>query len=149
MKLLWHYTWDYRIGDILRSGYVDVARLGVSPNEKAIAWFSSNAIWENTVRKTRDVIGMEEMLARGIRLYRVGVLPAAAPLKWSAIRAQSGMSSKAANGLAALAAKWGASPWEWYGSFSPVPRSEWQAVEMFGENGWGKSANLELEQVRA
>ena len=77
------------------------------------------------------------MLGAEVKLYRIGVLPEAAPLNWTAIRKQSGMSSQIANRLAAAARKWGANPLDWYGSFSPVLESQWQAIEIF-KNGWEK-----------
>jgi hypothetical protein len=139
MKLVWHYTTEHAIADILRCGYVDVARLFVIPPEKAVAWFSADQYFERTVRKLAPSYGsMQEMLRKGIKLYRIGVLPEAAPLNWTAIRKQSGMSGKTARLLVENSKLWGASPWDWYGSFSPVLESQWQAVETFN-NGWEKS----------
>ena len=145
MKLLWHYTAEHRIGDILRCGYVDVARLHILPPERAIAWFSTDQYWERTVRKAEPYGSMEEMLRAEVKLYRIGVLPEAAPLNWTAIRKQSGMSAQIANRLAAAARKWGANPLDWYGSFSPVLESQWQAIEVF-KNGWEKLTITEIQR---
>ena len=145
MKLIWHYTAVHRIADILRCGYVDVARLHVVPPEKPLAWFSADQDWERTVRKLAPLGSMQEMLRVGIKLYRIGVLPEAAPLNWTAIRKQSGMSGKTVHLLLQNAKRWGANPWDWYGSFSPVPESQWQAVEIF-KNGWEKVTVAETQK---
>ena len=140
MKLIWHYTHGQNFPDILKSGYVDIERLYVPSTEKAVAWFSSDQFWENTVRKggTRfsGGYGMREMVAQGLSLYRIGVLPEAVPLNWTAIRMQSGMSAKMARGMIEVAKKWGANPLDWYGSFAPVPASQWQTVESFDGTKW-------------
>jgi hypothetical protein len=96
MKLLWHYTGPC-IGDIFRSGYVDVARLRVVPPEKTVAWFSADQFWERTVIKTVPFMSMQEMLRAAIKLDRISGLPEAAPLNWTAIRKPSGLSSRTAN----------------------------------------------------
>lgn len=80
-----------------------------------------------------------------MKLYRIGVLPGAAPLNWTAIRKQSGMSAQIANRLAAAAKDWGANPFDWYGSFSPVLESQWQAVETFNK-GWEKLTATETQK---
>ena len=146
MKLIWHYTTEHAIANILRCGYVDVARLFVVPPEKAVAWFSADQFWERTVRKLAPPYGsMQDMLRKGIKLYRIGVLPEAAPLNWTAIRKQSGMSGKTGRRLVDNAKRWGSNPWDWYGSFSPVLESKWQAVETF-KNGWQKTTATEIQK---
>ncbi len=144
MKLLWHYTVDVHIPDILRCGYVDVARLYLAPGEKPVAWFSANQFWERTVRKlvcktlgeASPPWGLEEMFSHGVHGVRIGVLPEAAPLGWTALRAQANIPSKMVRTLLRVAQQWGANPWDWYGSLTPVPAEQWQATEMWNGDEW-------------
>jgi hypothetical protein len=148
MKLLWHYTVDHNVGGIFRCGYVDVARILVVPPEKPVAWFSADQYWERTVVKAFPNGSMQGMLRAGISLYRIGVLPEAAPLNWTAIRKLSGMTASTAKLLLRNAKELGANPWHWYGSFSPVLESQWQVVETF-KDGWTEVAVTEIENLRA
>jgi hypothetical protein len=148
--LAWHYTVGRRAQDgrggffeILASGYVDV-----SPEvpEAPIAWFSVDQYWERTVmrgyaiqnKETGEVVHMKHdptnMFAFGIKPYRIGVALEAVPLNWTSLR--KAMSGKSARLLTLRAADWGANPWDWRGSFSPVPQSEWQALQKFTGNEW-------------
>ena len=144
MKLLWHYTVDRHLVDILQSGYVDIARLHLAPSEKPVAWFSANQFWERTVRKSivkfsgepSPAWGLEEMFSHGIHGVRIGVLPDAAPLNWTALRIQANIPAKMARQLLQVAEKWGANPWDWHGSLAPVPREQWQATEIWNGNEW-------------
>src|SRR5258706_7697194 len=121
MKLLWHYTVNRHIVDILKSGYVDVARTNVYEPEKPVAWFSSAQFWDLTVRRSvmvRDDDGpsppwtLLEMYAYGIHACRIGVLPESAPLNWTALRIQANIQPKTVRHLLKVANEWGANPWE-------------------------------------
>lgn len=143
MKLVWHYTVDKHISEIVQCGYIDVARIGVAPPEKPVAWFSSNQFWERTVRKSvlhygqaSPPWGLEEMFAYGLHGCRIGVLLEAPLLNWTALRIQANIPGKMARNLLRVAEKWGADPWEWYGSLAPVPALQWRATEIWNGSEW-------------
>jgi hypothetical protein len=141
MTLLWHYTHGEAFMEILSLGYIDVARIGTEPDERSVAWFSSDQFWERTVRKAlpsapKQPFGMEGMLRNGMNLFRIGVAKDTVPLNWTAIRRQSGMSSKTANAIVRVARDWGANPYDWYGSFEPVRKDMWITMELFYQGRW-------------
>jgi hypothetical protein len=144
MKLLWHYTVDKHVNDILRCGYIDVTQLHVYPPEKPMAWFSNDQQWERTVRKSIVTFGGElsppwglrQMWQHGVHGFRIGVLPESAPLNWTAARIQGTIPGKVVRRLLEVADKWGANPWDWYASLVPVHRHEWQAMEVWNGSEW-------------
>ena len=50
-KLIWHYTNGLMIDEIVNSGVIKLATAGVSKTEKAAAWFSTNASWEDSANR--------------------------------------------------------------------------------------------------
>ena len=97
--LLWHYTTSARIQKIVEDAAIKPATAFVEPNERPIVWFTTNQRWENTVSKSLllpngKMIGMDmvDMMARGIKLYRIGVLPKSAPFDWPTLLARSSVS---------------------------------------------------------
>jgi len=102
-------------------------------------WFSTNQVYERTAIKGVEIPGCpprdatwEEMLSLG--LVRIGVRPETAPYNWGALQVKSRMSNRLALGLVRVAKEVGAKPSEWRGTFEPVPRELWVAVERY-ENG--------------
>lgn len=69
-------------------------------------------------------------------IYRIGVAPETAPLTWDDIKALSGMPAVDAGPPSARSPKRGANLKEWRGSFDPVSRDHWLAVEKFDGFNW-------------
>jgi hypothetical protein len=115
-----------------------------------IVWFSSNQDWERTVWKairypdgtTVQLDSMEE-LAEYCGLVRFGVAPETAPHDWRALKELSGMSARLARGLYEAAIERGANPNEWFGTFDPVPRELWVAVEVYENGKWVRVSGKE------
>lgn len=144
-QLLWHYTTDRHLTEILRDGCLKPSTAHIAPHEKPITWFSTEQFWEPTVVKGWKqpdgavvLLGMLGLLEHGVILVRIGVLPNAAPYTWPELRRLSGMPPKAAQGLLKVAKRWGAKAARWRGTFGPVPSSSWCAVQYFQDAGWSE-----------
>jgi hypothetical protein len=140
---VWHYTIGKRFAQIMADGAIKPATAHVPKDERPIVWFSLNERWEPTARKMTvnpdgtlvplDMMGTEE---HGGGLVRIGVAPETAPYDWKTLRKTSGMSSRMASSLSRAATEMGARPRDWRGTFEPVPRSSWTAIERFQNGVW-------------
>jgi hypothetical protein len=138
-SLLWHYTIIPRFLKILKCSYIDVSTKGVVAPQLPVVWFSADQWWERTVMfhiEDGPVLDLRQMFLKQIFAIRVGVLRKSAPITWPDLRWRAWIGEESANHLLNVAAKMGASPSDWYGSLTPVPRSEWQAVEAFNGEQW-------------
>jgi hypothetical protein len=138
-SLVWHYTINPRFLKILKCGYIDVSTKGVVPPQLPVVWFSANQWWEPTLMfciENGPVLSLREMYLEWIFAIRIGVLPSSAPITWPSLRWRALIGEESANHLVAVAAKMGGSPSRWHCSMTPVPRSEWQAVESFDGQKW-------------
>jgi hypothetical protein len=140
---LWHYTTGRCFQSIVVDGEIRTATAFVNIREKPITWFSLNQRWEPTANKaliTSDGtiirLNMEQTAELDGGLVRIGVAPETAPHDWKALRELSGMTSKVAERLYRAAIDQGGRPGEWRGTFAPVPREKWVAVEVFHEGAW-------------
>jgi hypothetical protein len=142
--ILWHYTTGKKFQSISKDGLILPATMGVPKREKPIVWFSSNGYWEQTAGKLLRMAGgtlmklsMEQHtheLCGG--LVRIGVAPSTAPYSWPTLKRLSRMSLKTARSLWTAGINAGADPTEWFGTFDPVPREKWMAVQVFKDGTW-------------
>lgn len=142
-SIVWHYTTGIHFKDIVRDGVIKPATAVVPDNEKPIVWFSLNPEWEETANKglcgpKGENISLDRTgtMKHGGGLVRIGVAPETAPYDWRTLRELSGMHHKMATRLYRAAIEQGARPGEWRGTFEPVPRSKWVAIEVFHEGAW-------------
>ena len=127
----------------MADGFIKPADIGIAPGEKPVVWFSANQFWEETVWKvwvSEDNKTTRELSMGGLHdvcgIYRIGVAAETAPLTWDDIKTTSGMPEASANGLQRVARERGAKPKEWRGTFKPVPKDKWIAVEKFDGLAW-------------
>jgi hypothetical protein len=106
-------------------------------------WFSTAPDWEPTANKSwrnadgQIILGTRETTAElGGGLVRIGVAPETAPYNWHALKELSGMSSQLAQGLYQAAIGSGSRPGQWWGTFEPVRRSKWIAVQIYQDGAW-------------
>ncbi len=143
-KLVWHYTHgDRAFLGILKDGMIRPATAFVPAGELPITWFSTEQFWEPTVFRgkclpdgTIMALGMADMLAENVRLFRLGADPATAPYRWSDLKDLSGMHPAIAAALAADTKRRGGSPNRWRGTFDPVSSEKWVTVETFVDGEW-------------
>jgi hypothetical protein len=152
-QLLWHYTTQQSLAEILRDGFIKLATDGVPAREKPAVWFSSNQEWEETVNQTyQTAMGRvwctrEELSLRRGGLARIGVLPSTATDDWCSYRAKSGILPIEAEQLCVNGRKAGASPDQWFVSFEPVGSNHWVAVELWEGQQWHTHPNWHDRRV--
>lgn len=141
--ILWHYTTGQKFHSIWQDGLIVPATAGVPKREKPIVWFSSNQYWEQTAGKmlrmpdgTLAKLTMDQTRQHGGGLARIGVALETAPRRWPALKRSSRMSPKMARALWAAGINDGADPTEWFGTFDPVPRESWLAVQVLRDGAW-------------
>lgn len=69
-------------------------------------------------------------------LVRFAVAPETAPHDWRALKDLSGMAVREAQHLYREGINQGARPGDWWGTFEPVPRSKWTAVQVYESGEW-------------
>jgi hypothetical protein len=142
-SLLWHYTTGLNFMEIVDDGMILPATAFVPPGERPIVWFSANPIWEPTACKGILMPGglvrsatFTETLTRGRGLARFGVTRGMAPDNFAALVKKSRMSLAAAEELKRGGKKDGADPCDWHGTFRPVVRAQWKAIDIWEEDHW-------------
>ena len=142
-KTKWHYTTGQCAVQIIRDGVIKPATAYVPEGERPIVWFSTNQDWELTANKLwKNPGGSLIRLGRvqtgelGGGLVRFGVAPETAPHDWRALKEFSGMPGWMAQRLYRAAIARGARPGEWWGTFEPVIRSQWTAIDVDQDGVW-------------
>jgi hypothetical protein len=146
-KRFYHYTTSNALVSIIESGLIKTTSAGVGYAVRPAAWFSTNPIWENTVRKKiiiketgreTPLLTRAGLLKNGVSPVRIEVDPKKARLKpYSIYKKKANDSAALLKGLEKMARKWGANPAEWFFTFHDVSlhRCGW-AVESWTESGW-------------
>jgi hypothetical protein len=143
VKKKWHYTTGRHFLSIVKTGVINPATSYVPAGEKPIVWFSTNQTWESTATKARidpdgTIIGMSMAETAEVfdGLVRIGIAAETAPYRWRELKELSGMSGRMAQHLYDRAIECGARPGDWWGTFTPVPRSEWVKIEVLNGGRW-------------
>jgi len=142
-QIAYHYTYGDNFAKIIESGVIRRAVALIDVGEKPVVWFTLNPIWDPTVNKAAygpegEIVFLtkEETAQYGNGLFRFGVPLAVAPLTWSEIRQQSGMSPDIAKALEETANEKGSDPREWRGTFDDVPLSKCVAIDFWYQGKW-------------
>jgi hypothetical protein len=141
--MIWHYTKGTRIDAILEDGFIRPTSIGISKGERPIVWFSTRQDWEPTITAglAEDGITLEDYVQAAKGLFRIGVADDF-PLKtWRVLLRESRMDLRRADGLLLVAAKEGASPDDWRGTFYPVPSTAWISRQALIGNEWTEISN--------
>lgn len=139
---VWHYTVGSCLRSIWKDGVIKPATAFVPKYERPVVWFSLSESWEPSANKgvikngrNRGLTTAEtERLAGG--LFRIGVSVDTAPLDWQTIRRTSGMASLHADALEKIALNNGEDLDKWRGTYEPVAKKLWLAVEGFQNGAW-------------
>jgi hypothetical protein len=139
----WHYTTGENLSLILRDRFIKPATAFVPLGERPIVWFSTNPNWEPTASKAtidQDNVFSRLTMAETAELCgglaRFAVAPETAPHDWRALKGRSGMSNRMVQHLYKEGINQGARPGDWWGTFDPVPRSKWIAVQGYELGRW-------------
>lgn len=140
--LAWHYTIGLRWEEIDSCGLLRPATALVKARERPAVWFTLRDTFEPTAVKllqapdgTLRSMPIEETERRGRGLFRIGVDPSKL-LTWEEWRRRSRVRPAVAESLETVASDQGSDVAEWLVSFRPLPRDEWQAVEVRFRREW-------------
>ena len=129
-KKFYHYTVLQTFEKIIHSGEIQPTSVKVNDNERPAAWFSTNPIWEETVRKrvarSEDepgpLLSRDGLSKAGFPPVRIEANPNRVHLiPWEELKRISGITRNEARRLERVAREWGANPHEWYATFNAVP----------------------------
>ncbi len=155
-QLVWHYTYGHHIEEILATGtllpparvasLVEEAHNGHGTREyesdKKMLLFSSNPYWEPASYRAIMENGVPVELhqrsdyeKRGLKIIRFGV-DRSILKPWVKLKRLAHMPKGMAQSLEDLAYKLGSNPYDWWGTLFPVPRAEWQTVEVLESDTW-------------
>jgi len=139
----WHYTTGQKFTLIAQDGIIKPATIGVPRGERPIVWFSTHPMWEPTackgmINETGKLVRltMDQTREMGGGLVRFAVALQTAPHDWRALKELSGMSGRMAQHLYHEGIRQGARPGDWWGTFDPVPRSKWLAIQVYDSGEW-------------
>ena len=131
--MLWHYTTRQSAESIIEWGEIRQATLYLFSGERPAVWFSADQTFEATATKG----GLNRAdTHKCFGLVRFGVLPETAPHDFRAFSELSGYPPSRLGRMKRAGAQMGASHYDWFVSFDPVPREAWQRIEQWDGQRW-------------
>ena len=131
--VLYHYTTQEKLAQILSSDVIKPSTTRLEPNEKPVVWFSTSSQWEPTATKcllTGKLGQVITAVAQG-GLARIAVRPGVARHGLRELPLLALTPTETCMGLVLAGLKMGADPAHWRFSLEPVYRKDWQAIELF------------------
>lgn len=143
----WHYTVYQSFQGIIKARVIRPAVCGIEHGETAVVWFSTNPVWEETVRKAirysktgkqTGPLSRDELFKHGFPPVRIEANPERVTLySWHHFRKNGGISSKQVRNMSEVAAQWGAHPKQWWISYEPVPLTSClDPIEIWDGSKW-------------
>ena len=139
-EVIYHYTTGLKLRSIINSGAIKPTTAHIEPNEKPVAWFSTQDQWEPTCTKV-PIPGMagqiETAKAQG-GLVRISVPGTCAPYVFPQLPLIACTSPQACIGLLLAGLELGSDPGTWRFTPTPVPTALFREVEFydFASNQW-------------
>lgn len=136
MMRIWHYTVGMWLRSILEDQMIKLATKGVPTGERPVVWTTTNPNWEPTAKKGREqdsrvvTLGKQETAAYGEGLYRIEVVPEAAPYGWEEFKRLSNIPERMAKSLARVAREQRSNHRDWRVSFEPIAADKWLRIEI-------------------
>jgi len=144
---IWHYTTDAALEGIFSDGEIKRDRIYLKGEIRCV-WLSTNANWEETVRKTIQDIktGVESAPLSRDALFSAGFFPIRIEINPRTVKITDWKThckkipKKIAQGLECAAKDWGANPDEWRVSYKSIPvKSFVSPVERWDGKRWIKA----------
>ncbi len=138
--VLYHYTTGLKLHSIITSGCINPTTAKIEPNEKPVAWFSTNPTWEPNATKV-PVPGKQGQIITAKAqsgLVRITVPATCAPYIFPQLPLIAGTSIKACIGMLHAGLELGADPRAWRFTPTPVPTALFREVEFhdFANDHW-------------
>ena len=130
---IYHYTTGLKLKQIINSGAIKPTTATIEPNEKPVAWFSTQDQWEPTATKV-PIPGKQGQLFTAKAqsgLVRITVPGTCAPYLFPQLPLIAGTSPQACIGLLLAGLELGADPGAWRFTPTPVPTALFREVEFF------------------
>ena len=132
-EIIYHYTTGLKLRTIINSGAIKPSTAHIEPNEKSVAWFSTQDQWEPTAMKV-SIPGQQGQLLTAkaqAGLVRITVPASVAPHTFQDLPAVAGTSPAGFIGLLLAGLELGADPGTWRFTPTPVPTALFREVEFF------------------
>ena len=129
----YHYTTGLRLKQIINSGAIKPTTAKIEPNEKPVAWFSTQDQWEPTATKV-PIPGKQGQLFTAKAqsgLVRITVPGTCAPYLFPQLPLIAGTSPQACIGLLLAGLELGSEPNTWRFTPTPVPTALFREIEFF------------------
>jgi hypothetical protein len=143
-NVLYHYTTELHLEKILDSGYLKVSDFEIKNKVKRPAlWLSKNPTWEKTATKnvydpnlgtTRPLTFEEQSIKFGC--VRLTVPFCSTFCTWAKYRHVSKEPTQICDSLERIGIQQGSKPSDWYASFSNIPISKIESIEIWDGNEW-------------
>ena len=128
-----HFTTGLKLRSIINSGHILPSTARIEPNEKPVAWFSTQDQWEPTSTKV-PIPGMAGQIvtaqAQG-GLVRITVPGTCAPYAFPQLPLIAGTKPSVCIGLLIAGLELGSDPDTWRFTPDPVPAALFREVEFF------------------
>ena len=139
-EIIYHYTTGLKLRSIINSGAIKPTTAKIEPNEKPVAWFSTQDQWEPTATKVPIPGKQGQLLTAKAQagLVRISVPGTCAPYLFPQLPLIAGTSPQACIGLLLAGLELGADPGTWRFTPTPVPAALFREVEFydFANNTW-------------
>lgn len=135
--MIYHYTKHFHLRSILERGLLPSSLL-LTPAEKPINWFTTNAQWEPTVFAVvaPSLQDAHEYERDHGGLIRIVCEDSVAPYRWKELKEIAHIPGQIAKVLYDAAILVGSRPGEWRGSLEVVPVEKFVAIEFFDGRDW-------------
>jgi hypothetical protein len=139
-QLVWHYTVRPKVVEIHPQGVL--TPFG-KPGQVEAVWFSTQQLWEPTAAcnwlgqradGTVEFLDMAALYRFHGGLFRFGVVPETAPVRWEEYR--NLVTRDVAEAMLEGAIELGADPGCWRASLDPVLQDRWAAVDRWNGKVW-------------
>jgi hypothetical protein len=130
---IYHYTTGSKLRPIINTGAILPTAAHIEPNEKPVAWFSTQDQWEPTATK-RPIPGkLGQLITAKAQngLVRITVPASVAPHTFQDLPAIAGTSPAGFMGLLLAGLELGADPSAWRFTPTPVPAALFREVEFY------------------